>query len=204
MSLEGEGRYMSCSEIMGVRPQDCWAPASPYGCFWHLPIIPDIELKGGSSSEGNVFVYGKPVCDDYWGRRDADVACRMLGYDPSTFSYDLQYSLFERYSGGEPTKQSTFGEVPSKFSMDDVKCTGNEKSLLDCRYKTKDNCGAGEGAGVRCSTSIPSRSSCLFPNLSHFVYTSMSVDWLKLKIVQLDWSRIWLKFSRADWNFVSY
>ena len=97
--------------------------------------------------------------------------------------------MFERYPGGEPTKQSTFGEVPSKFSMDDVKCTGNEKSLLDCRYKTKDNCGAGEGAGVRCSTSIPSRSSYLFPNLSHFphfVYTSMSVDWLEVKIVQLD------------------
>ena len=40
-----------------------------------------IELKGGSSPmEGNVFVNGKPVCDDLWDDDDATVACRMLGY----------------------------------------------------------------------------------------------------------------------------
>ena len=39
-----------------------------------------LELKGGSNSrEGNVFVNGKPVCDDNWGREEAIVACGMLG-----------------------------------------------------------------------------------------------------------------------------
>ena len=41
---------------------------------------PKIELRGGSSSkEGNVFLNGKPVCDDKWDKKDATVACRMLG-----------------------------------------------------------------------------------------------------------------------------
>ena len=40
-----------------------------------------IELRGGSSrKEGNVFINGKPVCDDMWDKKDAVVACRMLRY----------------------------------------------------------------------------------------------------------------------------
>ena len=40
-----------------------------------------IELRGGSHhTEGNVFVNGKPVCDDMWDEKDATVACRMLGF----------------------------------------------------------------------------------------------------------------------------
>ena len=40
-----------------------------------------IELRGGlTPEEGNIFLYNKPVCDDGWDLRDADVACRMLGY----------------------------------------------------------------------------------------------------------------------------
>ena len=39
-----------------------------------------IKLRGGSNRrEGNVFVNGKPVCDDLWDQDDATVACRMLG-----------------------------------------------------------------------------------------------------------------------------
>lgn len=39
-----------------------------------------IELRGGSvPPEGNVFLNGKPVCDDKWDKKSATVACRMLG-----------------------------------------------------------------------------------------------------------------------------
>ena len=46
-------------------------------CIWFSVV----ELRGGSSEcEGNVFVNGQPVCDDYWDKKDATVVCRMLGY----------------------------------------------------------------------------------------------------------------------------
>ena len=62
--------------------------------------------------------------------------CRMLGY---------QYA--------QATVQSQFGSVPSTFAMDNVQCTGNETSLLDCPHLTVDDCGSHEGAGVICSNS---------------------------------------------------
>ena len=55
------------------------------------------------------------------------------------------------YSSAQPTTHSYFGSVPSTFSMDDVQCSGNEASILDCPHLMADNCGPGEGAGVICS-----------------------------------------------------
>ena len=40
-----------------------------------------IKLIGGGSEElGNVYVDGKPVCDDNWNINAGKVACRQLGY----------------------------------------------------------------------------------------------------------------------------
>ena len=55
------------------------------------------------------------------------------------------------YSYGQHTNQSEFGPVSSTFGMDNVQCTGNETSLLDCPHLTVDDCGSYEGAGVICS-----------------------------------------------------
>ena len=55
------------------------------------------------------------------------------------------------YSYGQHTTQSQFGPVSSTFGMDNVQCTGNETSLLDCPHLTVDDCGSYEGAGVICS-----------------------------------------------------
>eukprot|EP00092_Neocalanus_flemingeri_P006029 GFUD01006497.1.p1 GENE.GFUD01006497.1~~GFUD01006497.1.p1 ORF type:complete len:1454 (-),score=172.81 GFUD01006497.1:158-4519(-) len=94
-----------------------------------------LELRGGSvPSEGNLFVNGKPVCDDGWGVRGAIVACRMLGY-----------------AFGTPTNESRFGSVPEVFILKNVNCQGYEESLLDCSY-SGDNCKAHEGAGVVCQS----------------------------------------------------
>merc|ERR1719312_2042172 len=102
-----------------------------------------IELKGGSSrNEGNVFLNGKPVCDDMWDKKDATVACRMLGY-----------------KSGKPTRKSKFGSTGSRYILDDVMCEGTETSLLDCGFQKKDNCGKNEGAGVICSGSSKSKKN---------------------------------------------
>ena len=99
---------------------------------------PTTFLVGGDETSGNVFainslgIYG-PVCDDLWSTADANVVCRQLGF-----------------SSGTPYWKSHWGNVPTDFVMDNVKCNGNENSLQECTYATKENCGAREGAGVSC------------------------------------------------------
>merc|ERR1712037_46026 len=104
-----------------------------------IPIFPfahdEVTLQGGlMPSEGNVYVRGRPVCDDGWGQNEANVVCRSLGY-----------------SGGSATTNSRFGNAPGgDFGMDDVKCQGYEEKLTDCQYASYDDCDANEAAGVVC------------------------------------------------------
>merc|ERR1712002_813480 len=95
----------------------------------------DIRLVGGySEREGNVLVNGQPICDDSWDMDDANVACRMLGFE-----------------GAEDTVCcSEFGSHGSTFIMDNLDCNGYEDSLFDCAYDRHDDCGSSETAGVRC------------------------------------------------------
>ena len=47
-----------------------------------LFLAVSIKLIGGEGEgQGNVYVDGKPVCDDYWDINAGRVACRQLGYD---------------------------------------------------------------------------------------------------------------------------
>ena len=47
---------------------------------------------------------------------------------------------------------SDYGSVPSKFSMDDLRCTGSEQHIQDCPYidENSENCASDEGAAVYC------------------------------------------------------
>merc|ERR1712025_584446 len=94
----------------------------------------EVTLVGGShSGEGNVIINGRPVCDDLWDKRDADVICRMLGF-----------------VSGQAVTSSAFGQVELPFIMDDVQCVGDESDILACHHASQHNCGVREGAGVRC------------------------------------------------------
>ena len=64
------------------------------------------------------------------------------------------------YDAGQFTKMSQFGRVSNDFGMDEVRCIGNETSILDCPYTTEDaeDCGGGEGLGVICSGSFEIKS----------------------------------------------
>ena len=96
-----------------------------------------MSLTGGlSSSEGNVLVNGRPVCDDHWNQNSASVVCGMLGHG----------------GGGQATTNSYFGLVTADFGMDDVLCEGSEIDILDCPHLTTHNCAPTEGAGVICNT----------------------------------------------------
>ena len=115
-------------------------------------------LDGGDGKEGRVEICADDdpsdhtparwgtVCDDYWNNSDADVACRALGYERS----EPQAGRFLR---------SRFGSGRNPIWLDDMRCAGDETSLLDCRTArggvARDlvgvhNCKATEIVGVRC------------------------------------------------------
>ena len=78
------------------------------------------------------------ICDDGWDIDDARVVCRQLGY---------AYAV--RALQGSEVPYGT-----GQIWLDDVFCTGSERSLFSCSHNGwgKENCGHDEDAGVECSS----------------------------------------------------
>ena len=105
-----------------------------------------VILVGGSApSEGSVRICHdnefRSVCDDFFTHRSSGVVCRQLGY-----------------ATGVPTRGSHFvGDTGAvSYWLDDVNCSGTEANLGDCPHPGwgRHNCGAGERAGVICTTRV--------------------------------------------------
>ncbi|XP_030839397.1 deleted in malignant brain tumors 1 protein-like [Strongylocentrotus purpuratus] len=100
-----------------------------------------VRLVGGKSDkEGRVEIlylgtWGT-VCDDNWDLSDANVVCRMLGYERA-----------ENFSCC-----AAFGPGPGPIVLDEVECKGTEANIGHCRrsdYEAHD-CDHSEDVGVLC------------------------------------------------------
>ena len=93
------------------------------------------------------------VCDDGWILENADVVCRMLGYR----------------SASNATTQAYFGQGVGLVWLDEVLCSGGERTLLECSYSEigAHDCRHSEDAGVICSSKP-------LPSLIIMVYYSPS------------------------------
>ncbi|KAF1376550.1 hypothetical protein PFLUV_G00212640 [Perca fluviatilis] len=104
-----------------------------------------LRLSNGTSRcSGRVEVYHDgqwgTVCDDRWGMPEADVVCREMNCGSAL---SVQYKAF-------------FGRGQDRVWLDDVECTGHEKSLADCPHRGfgENDCDHNEDAGVICSDSV--------------------------------------------------
>ncbi|KAI3363757.1 hypothetical protein L3Q82_001371 [Scortum barcoo] len=104
-------------------------------------------MNGTNRCSGRVEVYHDghwgTVCDDRWGMQEATVACREMNCGTALA---VKYKAF-------------FGRGQDQVWLDDVECTGHEKSLVDCPHRGlgEHDCDHNEDAGVECSGDPPLR-----------------------------------------------
>ncbi|XP_006629273.1 neurotrypsin isoform X2 [Lepisosteus oculatus] len=121
--------------------EDVSVTCSPERGFHGIPESLPIRLMDGQNKkEGRVeiYIHGQwgTICDDGWTDRDADVVCRQLGFMGLAKARTMAY----------------FGEGKGPIHIDNVKCSGTERSLSDCIKQPigTHNCRHSEDAGVIC------------------------------------------------------
>uniref|UniRef100_A0A8C7WTN9 Lysyl oxidase homolog n=1 Tax=Oryzias sinensis TaxID=183150 RepID=A0A8C7WTN9_9TELE len=106
-----------------------------------IPGFNDANIKGGAMlGEGRVEVLRNgewgTVCDDNWNIRAATVVCRELGFG----------SAKEALSGAK------MGQGIGPVHMNEVECSGFEKSLTECSFNLESlGCSHEEDAAVKCN-----------------------------------------------------
>ncbi|XP_076608394.1 uncharacterized protein LOC143333902 [Chaetodon auriga] len=119
-------------------------------CSGETTLGSQVRLAGSGSPRcsGRVEIYYNgawgTVCDDNWDLKDAMVVCRQL---------DCGTAL-------SAPESAQFGQGADPIWLDDVACSGSEKSLTECQHRAfgKHNCDHSEDAGVVCSASLPKPS----------------------------------------------
>ncbi|XP_034022951.1 lysyl oxidase homolog 2A [Thalassophryne amazonica] len=102
---------------------------------------PLVRLRGGAMiGEGRVEVLKNgewgTVCDDNWNIQAASVVCRELGFG----------------SAKEALNNARLGQGIGPVHMNEVECSGFEKSLTECYFNHDAlNCNHEEDAAVRCN-----------------------------------------------------
>ncbi|XP_038582841.1 scavenger receptor cysteine-rich type 1 protein M130-like [Micropterus salmoides] len=101
-------------------------------------------INGTNRCSGRVEVYHDgqwgTVCDDRWGMQEAAVACREMNCGNAL---TVKYKAF-------------FGRGRDQVWLDDIECTGHEKSLADCPHRGfgQHDCDHNEDAGLVCSDTV--------------------------------------------------
>ena len=119
------------------------------------------------------------VCYDSWGKVDATVVCRQLGYSAQGKSIrmwvhlleDLNFSLFFLIDA-VAFRSTQFGISTGSVYLDNVDCSGSESNLIDCPRSTAISCSSyyAGNAGVRCQgTNVGNYTSEILDTLNNIV-----------------------------------
>ncbi|KAG2431903.1 hypothetical protein HXX76_009394 [Chlamydomonas incerta] len=158
--------YDTCADRDGrecqLDPRCAWVPPAfpPAPAPKAIPLFGYRLVNGTNADEGRLEVsytgsWGT-VCDDYFNNSAAQVVCRAMG---------------KPYAAAQAVPGGTFrGGFILGYLLDDVQCSGSEKSLAQCSYRKplrSNNCQLGrEAVGVRC-LALPPRNYRLVVNGSY-------------------------------------
>ncbi|XP_014748375.1 PREDICTED: lysyl oxidase homolog 2 [Sturnus vulgaris] len=142
----GSGHNSSCDSgmpaVVSCVPGRAFAPSSHSGFRKAFrQEQPLVRLKGGANTgEGRVEVLRNgewgTVCDDSWNLVSASVVCRELGFG----------------SAKEAITGARLGQGMGPIHLNEIDCTGFEKSVTDCKFNTESQgCNHEEDAAVRCN-----------------------------------------------------
>uniref|UniRef100_A0A8P4GB49 SRCR domain-containing protein n=1 Tax=Dicentrarchus labrax TaxID=13489 RepID=A0A8P4GB49_DICLA len=142
VACSGSERSLSECRHRGFGTHDCGHGEDASVCFIYLTNV-RIRLTGSGSTRcsGRVEIYYNgawgTVCDDGWDLNDAKVVCRELNCGTALSA----------------PQSAHFGQGTGQIWLDDVDCSGSERSLTECQHIGfgAHNCGHGEDAGVVCS-----------------------------------------------------
>uniref|UniRef100_G1NSX5 Lysyl oxidase homolog n=1 Tax=Myotis lucifugus TaxID=59463 RepID=G1NSX5_MYOLU len=128
--------------VVSCVPGQVFSPDGPRFRKAYKPEQPLVRLRGGANiGEGRVEVLKNgewgTICDDKWDLVSASVVCRELGFG----------------SAKEAVTGSRLGQGIGPIHLNEIECTGNEKSIIDCKFNAESQgCNHEEDAGVRCNT----------------------------------------------------
>ncbi|KAI4873075.1 hypothetical protein NFI96_026671, partial [Prochilodus magdalenae] len=132
--------HLKCSSFLSQR--HCSVQRQTIISFMYDVGHPPLRLSDGDGScSGRLEVYHNAewgsVCDDLWGKKDAEVVCRQLGCGP-VLSVD---------------GSSVFGAGNGTIWLSRVRCRGNEIHLWDCPHSLRNHtdCSHRQHAGVTCA-----------------------------------------------------
>ncbi|NXY11909.1 LOXL2 oxidase, partial [Pteruthius melanotis] len=142
----GAGKNSTCDggmpAVVSCLPGRAFAPSSHSGFRKAFrQEQPLVRLKGGANTgEGRVEVLKNgewgTVCDDNWNLVSASVVCRELGFG----------------SAKEAITGARLGQGMGPIHLNEIDCTGFEKSVTDCKFNTESQgCNHEEDAAVRCN-----------------------------------------------------
>ncbi|KAL8604302.1 hypothetical protein ACOMHN_023672 [Nucella lapillus] len=119
--------------MLGLPTAEASADALQVRLVGPLPDRGRLEVKVFNQSWGT-------VCDDIFDTRDAVVVCSMLGLSTA----NAQVKQSGSYGAGSSSQ---------KIWLDDLRCTGNETSIILCPHNGLGihDCGHSEDVGVFCS-----------------------------------------------------